>query len=50
MIYMMITKINPFENSDYDILIQNNLTGEVKTNVLALPPYNTNRKGIQGLT
>jgi hypothetical protein len=44
MIYMMITKSNPFENSNYDILIQNNMNGTVNTHALGLPPYYTNPK------
>lgn len=44
-LYMMITKTNPFENSNYDVLIQNNLSGEVKTAVLMQPPHSVSQKG-----
>jgi serine/threonine protein kinase len=44
-LYMMVTKVNPFENSNYDILIQNNLNGEVKTALLTQPPYSLSHKG-----
>lgn len=44
-LYMMATKSNPFENSNYDILIQNNLSGEVDTGLLLRPPYNLSSKG-----
>lgn len=48
-LYMMITKQNPFENADYDTLIQNNLRGDVKTSVLSQPPHNMSVKGSANL-
>lgn len=44
-LYMIITKNNPFENSDYDTLIQNNLKGDVDTSLLSQAPYNISGKG-----